>query len=456
MKIGKLRKSEPEREPRSPIDFHPCSNGEYMPRDPSPRAIAAERLFHELAAEKGRRLGISRRKFIESACGLATGLVVLNQMLGCRLYEVGEEHTFDAGMATAALTPEQFIFDGHTHPANLRDIESYVRAIFVNSTTTMAVITVGQGAGTLPDDTQGWAEHVAIRELVNRISGGRRVLIQGKVWPKRRGAAATDLAQLDRMDEMARLWRVDAWKAYPHEADNWAMDDERYGIPFIERGRRLGIRIFAVHKGLGTASPEDMPRAAKLYPDCSFIVFHAGVDNNRAEAAYDASRTWGMDRLIASYEQSGRPANLYADLGSVWQQQSALSATAAGHMLGKLLKHLGEDRICWGTDALVVGQPSPQIASFNAYQIPQALQDQHQYPALTESAKAQILGGNLARIHGIDPAAALKAVTDDELARQRALVAAGEIPYRPHYGYGPRTRREFFAMLRDPHHPARA
>lgn len=455
MWIRKPRKSEPAAEPRSPVDFHPCSNGEYMPADPAPRAIAADRLFHRLAAEKALRLGIPRRKFIEGACGLATGLAVLNTMLGCRLYDVGEEHTLDPALAKATLAPAQFIFDGHTHPASLSNIESYLRAIFINSQTTMSVITVGQGSGTGPDDTQGWAEHVAMRELANRISGGRRVLIQGKVWPKRRGAAATDQAQLERMEAMAKVWKVAAWKAYPHEADNWAMDDERYGIPFIERGRQLGIRIFAVHKGLGSATPEDMPVVAKRYPDCTFLVFHAGVDFDRAEQAYDSARTWGLDRLIASYEKNGKPANLYADLGSIWQLQSGMNATAAGHMMGKLLKHLGEDKVCWGTDALVVGQPAPQIASFNAYQIPQALQDQHGYPALTTAIKEKILGGNLARIHGIDPTAALKAVSEDGLAKERALVEAGEIPYVPHFGYGPRTRREFLAMLRDPDHPAR-
>jgi hypothetical protein len=55
----------------------------------------------------------------------------------------------------------------------------------------------------------------------------------------------------------------------------------------------------------------------------------------------------------------------------------------------------------------------------------------------------------------MDPAAALKAVSEDELTKMRGLVEAGELPYRPHSGYGPRTRREFLAMLRDPGHPAR-
>lgn len=451
---NKSRKSEKEEEPQSPVEFHPRSNGEFEPWDPTPREIQSDRLFHRLAAEKAGRLGISRRKFIESACGMATALTVLNQAMGCRLYEVGEEHTLDRGLAKAALAPEQFIFDGHTHPSNLNDISGYVRALFVNSTTTMSCITVGQGQGFGPDDTQGWAEHVAIRELVNRISGGKRIVIQGKVWPKRRGSNTLDQGQLALMEQMAALWKVSAWKTYPHEADNWRLDSETVGIPFIEKGRQLGIRIFAAHKGLGSSSPVDMPVVAKRYPDCTFVAFHAGVDSNYTETAYKADNAFGMDRLISAWEQNGKPKNVYADLGSIWNTYAAGSAVPAGHMIGKLLKHFGEDNVCWGTDALVVGQPSPQIASFNAFQMPQQLQDQFQYPALTPGIKAKILGLNNARIYGVDPAAALKAVTDDELTRMRNLVDAGDLTYRPHIGYGPRTRREFFAMLKDPLHPA--
>lgn len=442
------RKSRPEAEPQSPLQFHPRSNGEFMPWDPTPREISADRMFHTQAADKAKRLGISRRKFIESAAGMATALAVLNQVMGCRLYQVDEDHTYDSALAKASLAPDQFIFDGHTHPQDQAGIDAFARAMFINSTTTMACISVGQGAGTMPDDTQGWAEHVAMRELVNRISGGKRVVIQGKVWPKRAGVATLDQSQLDRMEAMATLWKVAAWKTYPHEADNWRLDDEAIGIPFIERGRQLGIKVFSIHKGLGTSSPADVPAAAKRFPDCVFNVFHAGVDSDYTEREYNPANTKGMDRLIAAWEAAGKPANVYADLGAIWNTYSTGSATAAGHLLGKLLKHLGEDRICWGTDALVVGQPAPQIASFNAFQIPQALQDSHGYPALTDQSKAKIFGLNTARIYGIDPNSALNAVSDDELARMRALVEAGEAPYRPHFGWGPRTRREFFAMLR--------
>jgi len=116
-------------------------------------------------------------------------------------------------------------------------------------------------------------------------------------------------------------------------------------------------------------------------------------------------------------------------------------------VIGKLLKHLGPDRICWGTDAIYTGSPKAQIASFRAFQIPAQLQEEHGYPALTDAVKAKIFGLNNARIYGVDPAAVLKAVTEDGLTKAKALLKAGEVPYR-NCSLGPRTRREFFAMLR--------
>jgi hypothetical protein len=65
-----------------PIDFCPVSNGEFSPRPPDPRMRRAERLWYELVEEKHRRLGMTRRQFAESACGMATALYVIN-LVGC-------------------------------------------------------------------------------------------------------------------------------------------------------------------------------------------------------------------------------------------------------------------------------------------------------------------------------------------------------------------------------------
>lgn len=436
------RKSLPEREPESPIEFHPRSNGEFIPHDPTPRELAADRLFHRLAAEKAAYVGLSRRKFIESACGMATALLVLNQT-GCRgegdLYKVDEDSTLDPDAAHAAVGGAgEFVFDGQTHHDDTRTMEDYIRQVFINSDTAVACISVGPKGPT----EEGTCYRVATRELVNRLSEGRRVVLQGKVWPN------LGQSQLDGMAAMATGLKVNAWKTYPHEG-NWEFDDPKVGIPFIERARQIGIKIVASHKGLGPSSPRDLGVVAAAYPDMTFICFHSGYEQDFTEGAYRPEVNRGVDRLIKTYldnQVARKGGNLYADLGAVWNTVSVSVSNAAAHVIGKLLKHLGPDRICWGTDSIYTGAPKAQLAAFRAFQIPVPLQEQFGYPALTDAIKARILGLNSARIYGIDPAATLKAVTDDALTKAKALMKAGELPYL-NCSTGPRTRREFFSML---------
>ena len=56
-------------------------------------------------------------------------------------------------------------------------------------------------------------------------------------------------------------------------------------------------------------------------------------------------------------------------------------------MLGKLLKHLGEDRVVWGTDSIWFGTPQDQIQAMRTFQISAELQERYGYPALTRSSR---------------------------------------------------------------------
>ena len=78
----------------------------------------------------------------------------------------------------------------------------------------------------------------------------------------------------------------------------------------------------------------------------------------------------------------------------------------AAHVLGKLLRAVGEDRIIWGTDSVWYGAPQPLIDAFRAFTIPERLQEEHGYPPLTPRAKEKILGLNAARVYGVDLEAA--------------------------------------------------
>jgi hypothetical protein len=87
-------------------------------------------------------------------------------------------------------------------------------------------------------------------------------------------------------------------------------------------------------------------------------------------------------------------------LGSTWFNL-AKDLDSAAHVLGKLLNHLGPERILWGTDSIWYGSPQGQIDAFRTFAISEEYQERYGYPALTDEAKALILGGNAARLYGL-------------------------------------------------------
>jgi uncharacterized protein len=57
-----------------------------------------------------------------------------------------------------------------------------------------------------------------------------------------------------------------------------------------------------------------------------------------------------VNRLITSMRRAGigPNENVYAELGSTWWYVMRYPVQAA-HVLGKLLKYVGEDNVLWGT-----------------------------------------------------------------------------------------------------------
>ena len=100
----------------SPVPTQIVSSDEYLPVPQTDKQRQVELRLKELSDRLARRQGLSRRRFFETAAGMAASFVALNEVFG---------HLFDASPAEAA-TPEmaneranalsgQFIIDGHTH-----------------------------------------------------------------------------------------------------------------------------------------------------------------------------------------------------------------------------------------------------------------------------------------------------------------------------------------------------
>jgi uncharacterized protein len=150
--------------------------------------------------------------------------------------------------------------------------------------------------------------------------------------------------------------------------------------------------------------------------------------------------------LIKSVEDNGigRNANIYAELGSTWRFVMRDPTTAA-HLLGKLLKHIGEDNVLWGTDSIWYGSPQDQIQAFRSFHINPVLAEAHGYPELTPVLKQKVFGLNGARVYGIDvPQRRRKTDADPIGTRKAAYRPAADPTFET---YGPKTDAEYDALI---------
>ena len=113
-----------------------------------------------------------------------------------------------------------------------------------------------------------------------------------------------------------------------------------------------------------------------------------------------------LDPVPVSKDSRGRArrTNMFGELGSTFAATVSGRPVECAHVLGTLVRDLGADSIMWGTDSLLWGNPQWQIEAFRRFRIPDELIDGYGYPQLTDEIKAKILGGNAARIWGLETA----------------------------------------------------
>jgi len=443
---------------RLPIKLDSTSNGEFVPVPLSPANREANRLAHVAAERNAKRLDISKRSFLVSACGAASTLLAFNAANAAAgrsggFFDLPPEAALEPQAARSVADQGEFIFDvqGHfidTPKGNPKGPDVFIKDVFLDSDTDMMVLSFVPSRRDAEPVTIQAAD--AVRKIVEKLEGTHRLLLHGRVNPNQPG-------DLEGMDELAGRWGVSAWKTYtqygPGGRGYFLTDD--VGVRFVEKARALGVKVICIHKGLpfGPRSYEhsqcaDIGPIAKRFPDVKFLIYHSGFVTAVREEAYDpAAKRDGIDTLIRSLAESGvKPgANVYAELGSTWRFLMRDPQQAA-HAMGKLLKACGEDNVVWGTDSIWYGSPQDQIQAFRTFQISAELRAQHGYPEITPALRAKIFGLNAARVYGVSAAEVKKYVARDKVAREKAAYA--ERP-EPHFRtYGPKTRRAFLASLR--------
>ena len=469
-----MSKSNDPQGTRLPIKLDTTSNGEFSPRALTRREKNICALALKQATERARSTNVSRRQFMVSLCGAASTLATLNfaQAAASKpaFFAVSEDAAMDPQEAHAVLGKREFIFDVQGHYlrpgghmakkagcAGANEIlqrdymacigtDTFIKDVFLDSDTDMMVLSfVPSSRDTEPLTIE---EADATRRIVDEMEGTHRLLIHGRVNPNQDG----DVEDMERLAGFG----VSAWKTYTQwgpDGKGFYMDDD-IGLAFIEHARKLEVRNICIHKGIpfGKSSYEhstcrDIGVVANKFPDVNFLIYHSGWVPGKAEGPYDPAREDGADQLITSLKQNGigKRSNVYAELGSTWRFLSTRDTESAAHLIGKLLVHLGEDNILWGTDSVWYGSPQDQILAFRAFQIPAEMREAHGYPEITDAIRAKIFGLNAMRPYKISVEEMRQRAAGDKIARAR-------LAYEPHADphfltYGPKTRREFLQLL---------
>lgn len=471
---------------RSPVPMRLVSNEEFPPSPQTTEQVRAERLIEEAGERVGRRLGMTRRDFLRGTGGMAAALLAMNSVFG-KFFDVLDVEQVEAAAFAERRGEPGFIFDVQTHyvsagydPTNAeagrkgavtrqallglrrraRELglnpklggdrgtaadlswENFIKEVFLDSETSLGLISTPPGP--YPQEAVVPPKEMThIRDEINRVTGSQRMLAHGLVTPQ------LGQADLDFMELQAGALRVDAWKCYtgapPKGTEQgWRMDDEKVAYPMLEKARALKVTNVCVHKGLPLGPvedynhPKDLIKAAKDFPDLTFLVYHAGF---RGTASLEEvfARTgeipWTSEFCRMKRAEPGI-TNLYMELGSTFAQLVTRRPEICAHLLGQIIEAFGPAHVLWGTDSIWYGSPQWQIEAFRRFQMPDRLIERHGYEPFTPEVKARIFGLNAARLFGVDVNARRNELPADYLSRLKmAYRQEGPEPSHRFYGW---------------------
>jgi uncharacterized protein len=467
-----IRKSDKDRQTGrgTPVPTQIVGNEEFEPMPQTADQRRVEQRIFELADQYSRKLGMSRRAFLQTSGGMAVSFMAMNEVFG-PAFLVSEAEAAEPAATREMWPKKEFILDLQTHhvndgmpgPLGFRMMTgklglnpaltgekpspdslhraNYVKEIFFDSDTVMACLTgaaIGPPAGYVlsPDQL------VATRNLVNEAAGSRRMLCHGIGTPM-------NPAWLEDAERQVKELKIDAWKFYTGDPSGpWRHDDEKVAYPFYERTLKLGVKNICTHKGLPIPGrgkdyfrPDDMVKAAKDWPDINWIVFHSGMQHMMTqvpagESGIDADGNIPWTTEFCRQIRESGVKNIYLELGAVFGHSVVTHPEACGHLLGQVIAGVGVDHVIWGTDSIWWGSPQWQIEAFRRFQIPETLQAKFGYRPLSPQDRAQVFGLNSARLFHIDVDDARKAIPVDALsAMKTAYQDAGAKPSMTQYGW---------------------
>jgi len=478
-----IRKHERDRKKNvdSPVPTQVVSNEEFIPRPQSAEQKHVEHLIGELASAKAKKLGLDRRDFMRTSMGMATCFTAMNQVYGNH-FEVEEAETYEA-QATEEKYPkgEYFIIDVQAHFTNgfalkfrqdpivkgmgfdlKDDAESYsfknfLKEMYFDSETAICVLSGvpgremlrdkegktpegrARGGGILPS----WLMSQCARDI-NALAGSQRALAQGNLAPNHYWDSAANAPSksqtMEQMERELKTYGINSWKWYCHtdpgrSGGGFQLDDPN-AYWFYEQSKKLGMKLFSVHKGysyqsrtLGhLANPKDVERAALDHPDINFVIYHSAIQHGVNTPEFKDPANLNAETgdfawhnvLMDIKKRNPKMNNVYPEIGSFFGPLVLVHPALAMHGMGKNIRYYGADHVIWGTDCIWWGSPQWVIDAFKRFQISDEMCQKFGYKKITKEDKAKIFGLNAARLYGIDVKAKRNALPADTLTRLKA------------------------------------
>jgi predicted TIM-barrel fold metal-dependent hydrolase len=458
----------------SPVPTQIVSNGEYNPLPQTESQKKVEGRIKELADQYAHRLNMDRRTFLKTTSGMAVAFLAMNEVFG-PVWQVSEAEAADKDMsdARAKALKKQFIFDDQTHfvrddfdkegllglgkyavehwnPDMVKDIplvlqrykfQNYLKEIFLDSDTKVALLTSAPF-----DDPSWWLLHneqiVQARAAINKVAGARRMLGHTVITP------GTD-GWMDTVDRAIEEYKPDSWKCYTvgdplspsSKGTAWRLDDEKLVYPWYEKAVKSGIRTICIHKGLMPldyetswpgvwkhATVEDLPKAAKDWPQLNFVIYHGALRMFLEDPAHTLAQfektgriDWATD--VAECRTKHGLTNVYAELGTTFATCAVSSPRLAAALVGQFVNDMGADHVVWGTDSVWYGSPQWQIEAFRRLEIPDDIMKKMNWKTKLGAAdgkvKNMIFGENSAKLYKYKIQAEYPQLTNDQLAQMK-------------------------------------
>ena len=229
-----------------------------------------------------------------------------------------------------------------------------------------------------------------------------RIISLGGIDPRNPKALEEVTRQITECDVQGFKWYTAEWRG---ESRGWKANDPMV-FPLYEKCLALGVKNMHFHKGpaveplsLEKFDVRDIDEPAWLYPELNFIIDHVG-----------------LPRLDDFCWMAARCPNVYASLAVALAFIHTRPRFFA-EIMANLLFWCGPDRIIYGTD-FPIWYPHWQLDEFMAFELPEDVKAEYKVD-LTPETKQKIIGGNIARLYGIDIAQKLTAIEHDELAQRR-------------------------------------